>query len=350
MLRREGAALRCRIVWRDSVGAGPAAPPKSSPDTSAGRGTRTLKGLRPGDFESPASANSAIPAHLRVDLMLASRTGASKSALHPRTPGTCHRNGTGPYFEPVSLALEAKDVVHRFGETVALGGVSIDVPAGTMAALVGESGSGKTTLLRSFNRMIQPDSGTLHVGGEDVREPDPIVLRRRIGYVPQHGGLLPHWTVLRNVALVPRLVGAADPYAAAAEALALVGLDPDRFGHRLPRDVSGGQRQRAAIARALAARQGAMLLDEPFGALDAISRAETHEAFARVRSEIGFTAVLVTHDLAEAAQLADTIAVMRSGRVEQIGALDELRRSPATEYVHRLLARSTSAAAALGVH
>ena len=249
---------------------------------------------------------------------------------------------------PVSLALEAKDVVRRFGETVALGGVSIEVPAGTMAALVGESGSGKTTLLRSFNRMIRPDSGALRVGGEDVREGDPITLRRRVGYVPQHGGLLPHWTLLRNVALVPRLLGAAEPHAAAAAALALVGLDPERFGHRLPRDVSGGQRQRAAIARALAARQGAVLLDEPFGALDAITRAETHEAFARVRGEIGFTALLVTHDLTEAAQLADKIAVMRSGRIEQTGTLGELRRAPATEYVESLLARAASAAVVLG--
>ena len=248
----------------------------------------------------------------------------------------------------MSIALEAKDVVHRFGETVALGGVSIDVPAGTMAALVGESGSGKTTLLRSFNRMIRPDSGTLRVGGEDVRAGDPITLRRQIGYVPQHGGLLPHWTLLRNVALVPRLVGATEPHAAAADALALVGLDPERFGHRLPRDVSGGQRQRAAIARALAARQGAVLLDEPFAALDAITRAETHETFARVRSEIGFTALLITHDLVEAARLADTIAVMRSGRIEQTGTLGELRRAPATEYVESLLARAASAAAVLG--
>ena len=250
----------------------------------------------------------------------------------------------------MSLALEARDVAHRFGGTVALGGVSIDVPAGTMSALVGESGSGKTTLLRSFNGMIQPDSGTLYVGGKDVREGRPIELRRRIGYVPQHGGLLPHWTILRNVALVPRLVGAADPHTAATDALTLAGLDPDRFGHRLPRDLSGGQRQRAAIARALAARQRAVLLDEPFGALDAISRTETHEAFARVRADIGFTALLVTHDLAEAGQLADMIVVMRAGCVEQAATLDELQRSPATEYVQKLLARASSAAAALAAH
>ncbi len=247
----------------------------------------------------------------------------------------------------MSLALEARNVVHRYRGTVALDGVSVDVPAGGMVALVGESGSGKTTLLRSFNRLVEPDSGTVRVGGDDVRETSPIALRRRIGYVPQHGGLLPHWTILRNVALVPRLTGAVDGDAAAADALARVGLDADRFGPRLPRELSGGQRQRAAIARALAARQEAVLLDEPFGALDAISRGEAHEAFALVRREIGFTALLVTHDLAEAARLADTIVVMRAGRVEQTGTVLDLRRAPATEYVEALFARAEATAAAL---
>ena len=251
------------------------------------------------------------------------------------------------YVGSVSLALQATDVVHRYRGAVALDGVSLEVPAGTMVALVGESGSGKTTLLRSFNRLVEPDSGTLRVGGDDVRHTNPIALRRRVGYVPQHGGMLPHWTILRNVALVPRLTGNADPEAAAADALARMGLEPDRFGRRLPRELSGGQRQRAAIARALAARQEAVLLDEPFGALDAISRGETHEAFARVRREIGFTALLVTHDLAEAAQLADRVAVMRAGRVEQAGTIADIRRTPASEYVRTLFARADAAAAAL---
>ncbi|MEA3246773.1 MAG: ATP-binding cassette domain-containing protein [Gemmatimonadota bacterium] len=247
----------------------------------------------------------------------------------------------------MSLILEARDVRHRYGEAVALDGVSLTVPAGGMAALVGESGSGKTTLLRSFNRLVEPESGAVTVGGDDVRAADPIALRRRIGYVPQHGGLLPHWTVLRNVAMVPRLAGSPDPHASAREALERVGLPPATFGARLPRELSGGQRQRAAIARALAARQQVVLLDEPFGALDAISRGEAHEAFARVRAEIGFTALLVTHDLAEAARLADSLVVMRAGRVEQAGTLAQLRRAPATEYVGMLLHRAHAAAAAL---
>jgi osmoprotectant transport system ATP-binding protein len=244
----------------------------------------------------------------------------------------------------VSLALSARDLTHRFGGVTALDGVSLDVSAGTLTALVGESGSGKTTLLRSFNRLVDPDSGTVTLGDANVRTMDPTALRRRIGYVPQNGGLLPHWDVRRNVALVPRLAGSPDATRAADEALALVGLDPGRFGSRLPRELSGGQRQRAALARALAARQEVVLLDEPFGALDAITRGEAHEMLARVRGEAGFTALLVTHDLAEAALLADRVAVMRDGRIEQEGPIVELHRAPATEYVATLFARASAAA------
>jgi osmoprotectant transport system ATP-binding protein len=221
------------------------------------------------------------------------------------------------------------------------------VPAGSVAALVGESGSGKTTLLRSFNRLVEPQRGTVRVGGIDVSSEKPESLRRRLGYVPQNGGLLPHWTIRRNVALVPTLSGMASPSSVADEALRLVGLDPSRFGGRLPRELSGGQRQRAALARAFAARQQAVLLDEPFGALDAISRGEAHEAFERVRSELGFTGLLVTHDLAEAARLADQVVVMRQGRVEQAGFVRDLQRAPATPYVAELFKRVRAAHSAL---
>lgn len=247
----------------------------------------------------------------------------------------------------VALSLEARNVEHRYRGALALDGVSIDVPEGGMIALVGESGSGKTTLLRSFNGLVQPDAGTVRVGGQDVRDMSPIALRRRIGYVPQHGGLLPHWGVLRNVALVPRLAGSADSEAAAEDALARVALDPAGFGHRLPRELSGGQRQRVAIARALAAHQEVVLLDEPFGALDTISRGELQEAFARLRQEIGFTALLVTHDLAEAARLAETIVVMRAGQIEQTGTIGEIRHAPATPYVRTLFECADATATAL---
>jgi osmoprotectant transport system ATP-binding protein len=247
----------------------------------------------------------------------------------------------------MSLDLAADNLFHSYGDHPALNGVSLSVPAGTVTALVGESGSGKTTLLRSFNRLVEPDRGTATVGGSNVRTEQPEALRRRLGYVPQRGGLLPHWTVRRNVALVPRLYAMASPDETADEALRRVGLDPDRFGGRLPAELSGGQRQRVALARAFAARQQVVLLDEPFGALDAISRGEAHEAFEYARKELGFTALLVTHDLAEAARLADQIVVMRDGRVEQAGSVAELHRAPATPYVQALFERARAAHAAL---
>jgi osmoprotectant transport system ATP-binding protein len=244
----------------------------------------------------------------------------------------------------MSIALQARDVRHRFGTVVALDGASLDVAAGHAVALVGESGSGKTTLMRCFNRMVEPQGGVISVGGTDVRAQPAIALRRSLGYVPQHGGLLPHWPVLRNVALVPTLIGMPDPRGAAMAALSLVGLPAGQFGDRFPRQLSGGQRQRVALARALAARPGAILLDEPFGALDAITRADVQRAFGRVRRELGVTALLVTHDLAEAARLADSVVVMRNGRVEQSGTFEALRATPATEYVAALLDNALGAA------
>jgi osmoprotectant transport system ATP-binding protein len=250
----------------------------------------------------------------------------------------------------MALELAADSLVHSYNGHRALDDVSIRVPAGSVTALVGESGSGKTTLLRTFNRLVEPQRGTVTIDGVDVRNEQPELLRRRLGYVPQHGGLLPHWSVRRNVALVPRLAGAASPDAMGDDALRRVGLEPDVFGHRLPRELSGGQRQRVALARAFAARQQVVLLDEPFGALDAISRVEAHEAFERVRSDLGFTALLVTHDLAEAARLADHVVVMRNGKVEQAGSVEALQHAPATPYVKQLFDQARAGHAALGRH
>jgi osmoprotectant transport system ATP-binding protein len=241
-------------------------------------------------------------------------------------------------MRPVNL--QATNVSFAYGHVVALDSVSLLVPRGRCVALVGESGAGKTTLLRMFNRMVLPTSGDVRVDDTDVTRQPVEDLRRRIGYVPQHGGLLPHWTVLRNVALVPTLLRQTDPVAAAARALGLVGLSPGEFGPRYPDELSGGQRQRVALARAIAARQGVLLMDEPFGALDAISRAELQEMCASLRRELGVTTLLVTHDLLEADFLADEIVVMRAGRIEQRGSFDTLLASPATAYVESLLARA----------
>src|SRR6478609_5195967 len=238
------------------------------------------------------------------------------------------------------VALAAHAVSKRYGPVVALDRVSLEVRRGECVALIGESCSGKTTLLRCFNRLTDPDEGQVLVDGADASALDPVQLRRRIGYVPQDGGLLPHWRVRRNAAMVPWLRGAPDASAEADRALALVGLDPAAMGGRWPRDLSGGQRQRVAVARALAASPDIVLLDEPFGALDAITRADLQATFRSLRRGLGVTSLLVTHDLAEAERLADRIAVMHRGRVEQVAAPEELRDAPATDYVRTLLARA----------
>ncbi|HEX6629983.1 MAG TPA: ATP-binding cassette domain-containing protein, partial [Gemmatimonadaceae bacterium] len=226
------------------------------------------------------------------------------------------------------------------GGVVAVDGASLLVARGQCVALVGESGAGKTTLLRCFNRTVVPEAGVVLVGGEEVsRRPAPQ-LRRRIGYVPQQGGLLPHWSVLRNAALVPHLLELPDAAHAARRALEMVGLAPEEYGARLPHELSGGQRQRVALARAIAARPGVLLMDEPFGALDAISRSELRAVCDALRRRLGVTTLLVTHDLLEADYLADEIVVMRAGRVEQRGTLDAMLAAPATPYVASLLQRA----------
>ena len=242
-------------------------------------------------------------------------------------------------------ALEAAGVTKRYGSVTALEEVSIAVAPGECVALVGESGSGKTTLLRCFNRMVEPDGGRVLVNGADAARVDPIALRRHTGYVPQEGGLLPHWRVLRNTAMVPWLLAQPDAATRAAAALDLVGLPAGEYGTRWPSELSGGQRQRVAIARALASDPPVILLDEPFGALDAITRGDLQESFIALRKRIHITTLLVTHDLNEAVRLADRIGVMRKGKLEQLAPARELLAHPATQYVHRLLQRAGLVAA-----
>jgi osmoprotectant transport system ATP-binding protein len=240
--------------------------------------------------------------------------------------------------------LSARALVKRYGQTVALDSLSLDVATGECVALVGESGSGKTTLLRSFNGLVRPDAGQVLVESTDLATADLVALRRRIGYVPQDGGLLPHWSVGRNVELVLRL---RNETAAARErgdeALRMVGLEPSLFRDRWPSELSGGQRQRVAIARALAASPSLLLLDEPFGALDAITRADLQDSFRALRATgaaRSLTCVLVTHDLHEAFLLADRVAVLHAGRLEQVGTPAELVSAPRTTYVRNLLTRA----------
>ena len=195
--------------------------------------------------------------------------------------------------------------------------VSLSIRGGEIVALVGRSGSGKTTFLRLINRLMEPDAGEVIVGGRPAREWDPIELRRQTGYVIQDAGLFPHMTVASNIAIVPRLLSWADDRVQARvdELLAMVGLDPGTYRDRWPDQLSGGERQRVGLARALAADQKLLLMDEPFGALDPITKSELHGEFKRLQAALQRTVVLVTHDMAEAFTLANRIAVLIDGKL-----------------------------------
>lgn len=215
-------------------------------------------------------------------------------------------------------AIVFERVTKRFGAgPPAVDDVSLCVARGEFLALVGASGSGKTTLLRLVNRLIDPESGIVRVDGEDVRGLDAVALRRRIGYVFQGIGLFPHLTVAENVAIPLRLIGtaAAERNARADALLARVHLDPAAYRRRLPHELSGGERQRVGVARALAAEPRIVLMDEPFGALDPVTRDALAQDYRTLHAALGLTTVMVTHDILEALLLADRIAVMRQGRV-----------------------------------
>lgn len=221
------------------------------------------------------------------------------------------------------------------GGTVAVEGFSLVVPSHQTVALVGSSGSGKTTLLRMVNRMVDPSAGHVLIDGESVRERDAVYLRRSIGYVLQAGGLLPHRTVLDNVATVMRLNGVARAEARtrAAEAMERVGLDA-ALHDRYPGQLSGGQQQRVGVARALAPDPNILLMDEPFGAVDPIVRRELQDELVRLQGELGKTIVFVTHDIDEAFRLGDEVVVLKSGGViAQRGTPAEILAEPADDFV-----------------
>jgi osmoprotectant transport system ATP-binding protein len=238
-------------------------------------------------------------------------------------------------------AVELLDVRKRYpGGAAALDGISLRVEEGRVLVLLGTSGSGKTTALKTVNRLVDPDSGRIRVLGRDVTDWDPIALRRGIGYVIQEAGLLPHMTVEQNVALVPLLLGWPEERrrARVRELLTLIGLPPDRFATLLPLQLSSGERQRVGLARALAADPPVLLMDEPFGALDPLTRRRLQDEFRDLQGRLRKSVVLVTHDVPEALRLGDEVAVMDRGRVVQKGTPREIREAPQAGFVRDFVA------------
>jgi osmoprotectant transport system ATP-binding protein len=244
----------------------------------------------------------------------------------------------GPSARPQAATLELRDVSKRYPEQrqAAIEDLSFTVGAGEVCVLVGPSGSGKTTALRLINRMIEPSGGDILLGGESVLGSEPHHLRRHIGYVIQQIGLFPHLSVADNIATVPRLLGWDKRRTAARvkELLELVGLDPDEIGPRYPAQLSGGQRQRIGVARALAADPPLMLMDEPFGAIDPITRTRLQDEFKRLQDQVRKTVVFVTHDIDEAIKMGDKIAILREGgRLAQYDSPAKILIDPADDFV-----------------
>ncbi|WP_342453033.1 ATP-binding cassette domain-containing protein [Demequina sp. B12] len=225
--------------------------------------------------------------------------------------------------------------------TVAVADLTLDAVPGEILCLVGPSGCGKSTTLRMVNRLVEPSGGVITVDGQDIMEVPAVELRRSIGYVIQHVGLLPHKTVAANVATVPSLMKwpQAQIRDRVEELLTLVGLDPDVHGSRYPHELSGGQRQRIGVARALAVKPPVMLMDEPFGAVDPQGRRRLQQEFMTLQRDLGLTVVMVTHDMREAVLMADRIAVLSTGGVlEQWGTPEEVTQAPANDFVADFLA------------
>jgi osmoprotectant transport system ATP-binding protein len=233
--------------------------------------------------------------------------------------------------------IDIVDLVKQFPGTArpAVDRLTLSIPDGEVCVLIGPSGCGKTTTMRIINRMIEADAGIVRVGGRDIMQLDTVTLRRSIGYVIQHVGLFPHWTIADNVATVPRLLGwtEARTEARTDELLVMVGMDPSTYRDRFPRELSGGQKQRVGFARALAADPPLMLMDEPFGAIDPITRGRLQDEFLKILRALRKTIVFVTHDIDEAIKMGDRIAILKDGALLQYDTPERVLAEPANSFV-----------------
>nr|WP_252738106.1 ABC transporter ATP-binding protein [Marinobacter salexigens] len=234
-----------------------------------------------------------------------------------------------------------KGVTRRFGEAVAVDNIDLTIETGEVCVLVGSSGCGKSTTLRMINRLLPRTSGQILVDGEDINKADPEALRLNMGYAIQSTGLFPHWTVARNIGVVPTLLKwpAQKRDERVTELLALLGLDPETDARKYPHQLSGGQAQRVGVARALAGDPNILLMDEPFGALDAITRESLQQEMLRIQRQLNKTTVFVTHDIDEALKLASRIAVMDQGRIIQHDTPEAILRRPASAFVENLIGK-----------
>ena len=248
--------------------------------------------------------------------------------------------------------IELQAVGKTYGSTQAVDGVSLRIERGEFVVLIGPSGSGKSTLLKMINRLVEHDRGKILFKGEEIRSFRPEDIRRRMGYAIQSTGLFPHWSVARNIATVPELLSwpAARIAARVDELLTLLGLEPQAYRGRFPHQLSGGQQQRVGVARALAADPEVLLMDEPFGALDPITRLALQDELARIHRASGKTILLVTHDIDEALRLATRIVLLDRGRIVQAGTPAQLLAQPASELVSDFLGRSDLGLKLLGLH